>query len=293
MKAVILAGGFGTRLSEETDYIPKPMVKIGGYPILWHIMKIYSCHGIDQFVICLGYKGYMIKEYFSNYLRHMSDLTIDLRTGEMKIHQCEAEPWEVTLIDTGLKTETGGRVRRIREYLQNETFCLTYGDGLADVDISRLISFHRSHGKIATVTAVTPPGRFGILKMDGGRVESFAEKIDTVGSRVNGGFFVLEPAAIDYIQDDATVWERRPMERLAQERQLMAFMHDGFWKAMDTLREKRELEEMWRSGRAPWARWLSQQPEASAERAAPGRENDRRLCPAAVPRPKTQLCNPG
>jgi glucose-1-phosphate cytidylyltransferase len=255
VKAIILAGGFGTRLSEETDYIPKPMVKIGGRPILWHIMKIFSYYGINDFIICLGYKGYMIKEYFCNYQRYMSDFTVNLRTGEMQIYQSEAEPWQVTLIDTGLRTETGGRLKRVREYVQGETFCLTYGDGLADINISELISFHRRHGKTATVTAITPPGRFGILKLNGERVDSFAEKLDTLGSRVNGGFFVLEPEVIDYIEGDATIWERRPMEMLAANNQLNAYLHDGFWKAMDTLREKRELEQMWNSGQAPWVKW--------------------------------------
>jgi glucose-1-phosphate cytidylyltransferase len=257
MKAVILAGGLGTRLSEETDYIPKPMVKIGGRPILWHIMKIYGHYGINEFIICLGYKGYIIKEYFANYLSHMSDLTIDLLTGEMKIHQSESEPWKVTLIDTGLKTDTGGRIRRIRPYLQNETFCLTYGDGVSDVDLEKLISFHRSHGRLATVTAVMPPGRFGIFNMKDDQILSFAEKADAIGSRINGGFFVLEPAAIDYVQGDGITWEGSPMEQMAMDGQLMAYMHDGFWMAMDTIRDKRELERIWSSGRAPWAKWSS------------------------------------
>jgi glucose-1-phosphate cytidylyltransferase len=255
MKAVILAGGLGTRLSEETDYIPKPMVKIGGRPILWHIMKIYGHYGVNDFIICLGYKGYLIKEYFTNYLRHMSDLTIDLSTGEMKIHQSESEPWKVTLIDTGLKAETGGRVRRIRPYLEEETFSMTYGDGLSDVDLDKLFAFHKSHGRLATVTAVMPPGRFGIFNLKDSKILSFAEKADTLGSRVNGGFFALEPAVIDYIQEDATIFERGPMERIASDGQLMAFMHDGFWMPMDTLRDKRDLEILWQSGHAPWAKW--------------------------------------
>jgi glucose-1-phosphate cytidylyltransferase len=256
MKAVILAGGFGTRLSEETDYIPKPMVKIGGRPILWHIMKIYGHYGINDFIICLGYKGYIIKEYFTNYLSHMSDLTIDLLSGEVKIHQSESEPWKVTLIDTGLGTQTGGRLRRVRRYLQDEAFSLTYGDGLSDIDLNELIAFHKNHGRLATVTAVVPPGRFGMFQMRGQQVERFAEKADTLGSRINGGFFVLEPEVIDYVNDDQTVWEAQPMEQLAKAGQLMAFMHDGFWRAMDSLREKRDLEHLWTTGPAPWAKWI-------------------------------------
>lgn len=257
MKAVILAGGFGTRLSEETDYIPKPMVKVGGRPILWHIMKTYGHYGINEFIICLGYKGYIIKEYFANYLSHMSDLTIDLRTGEMKIHQSESEPWKVTLIDTGLKTDTGGRIRRVRPYLNEETFCLTYGDGVSDVDMGKLIAFHRNHGRLATVTAVVPPGRYGKFNMKGNRIVSFAEKADTIGSRINGGFFVLEPATLDYVDADTVVWESQPMERLALDGELMAYTHDGFWMAMDTIRDKRELERIWSTGQAPWAKWSS------------------------------------
>lgn len=252
MKAVILAGGLGTRLSEETDRIPKPMVDVGGKPILWHIMKIYSRFGIDDFVICLGYKGYVIKEYFANYFRHNSDLTVDLRTGALEVHQSASEPWRVTMIDTGQDTQTGGRLKRVRRYLGDETFCFTYGDGLTDLDIGKLIDFHKTHGKLATVTAVTPPGRFGVLKLEDAQVNRFAEKLDTRDSRVNGGFFVLEPSVMDLIDGDTTIWEREPMERLAGQGQLMAYRHDGFWKAMDTLREKRELEAMWAADEAPW-----------------------------------------
>ena len=264
MKAVILAGGYGSRLSEETDYIPKPMVLIGGRPILWHIMKIYGYYGINDFIICLGYKGYIIKEYFTNYLRHMSDMTIDLLSGEIKIHQSESEPWRVTLIDTGLGTGTGGRIRRVRQYLRDETFCLTYGDGLCDVDIARLIGFHRSHGRLATVTAVAAPGRFGVFQLGGDQVKKFDEKADTAGSRINGGYFVLEPKVVDYIQDDSTAWEGPPMVELTKEGELMAFMHNGFWKAMDTLREKREIERLWHVS-APWAKWPRKSAEADSD----------------------------
>jgi glucose-1-phosphate cytidylyltransferase len=239
------------------------MVLIGGRPILWHIMKIYGYYGINDFIICLGYKGYIIKEYFTNYLHHMSDMTIDLLSGKIKIHQSESEPWRVTLIDTGLGTGTGGRIRRVRQYVREETFCLTYGDGLSDIDIARLIDFHRSHGRLATVTAVTPPGRFGMFQIQGQQVEKFVEKADTMGSRINGGYFVLEPKAIDYIQDDSTYWEGPPMEELTKAGELMAFPHDGFWKVMDTLREKRELERLW-NGSAPWAKWPRKTAEANS-----------------------------
>lgn len=268
MKAVILAGGFGTRLSEETDYIPKPMVKVGGQPILWHIMKMYGHYGINEFIICLGYKGYVIKEYFSNYRSHVSDLTVDLLTGETTIHQSASEPWKVTLIDTGLKTDTGGRIRRIRPYLGDETFCLTYGDGVSDVDVERLVTFHRSHGRLATVTAIVPPGRYGKFNMKENRIVSFSEKGDTIGSRINGGFFVMEPAALDYVQGDAVAWEGTPMQQLALDGQLMAYLHDGFWMAMDTIRDKRELERIWSTGQAPWARWLME-PARYLETASP------------------------
>lgn len=255
MKAVILAGGLGTRLSEETDRIPKPMVEIGGKPIIWHIMKTYSHHGVKDFVLCLGYKGYMFKEYFINYFNHMSDLTINLKSGQIDIHQNEAEDWRVTLVDTGKDTMTGGRLARVRKYVGEHTFCLTYGDGVSNVNIAELISFHRQHNKKATVTAVSPPGRFGLLDVEGDVVRGFAEKVDNTNARINGGFLVLEPDAIDYVDGDDTIWERAPMERLAQEDELRAFHHEGFWQPMDTLRDKRLLEELWNSGRAPWAVW--------------------------------------
>jgi glucose-1-phosphate cytidylyltransferase len=256
MKAVILAGGLGTRLAEETDRIPKPMVEIGGRPIIWHIMKIYAHHGVTDFIICLGYKGYLLKEYFGNYFRHMSDITIDLKSGSTTVHRNETEDWQVTLVDTGPTTQTGGRLRRVRKYIGNGSFCLTYGDGVAALDIGAVIEFHRKHGKKATITAVTPPGRFGMLDMSGQGVRGFAEKVDTQNSRVNGGFFVLEPAVIDYIPGDDTAWERAPLETLAREGELMAYTHDGFWQPMDTLRDRHHLEELWNSGKAPWASWL-------------------------------------
>ena len=256
MKAVILAGGLGTRLSEETGTRPKPMVDIGGRPILWHIMKTYSHYGIQDFVICLGYKGYMIKEYFSNYFLHMSDVTIDIVNNSMKIHQNNAEPWRVTLVDTGENTMTGGRLKRVRSYLNNETFCMTYGDGVGNVNIEALLTFHRAHGKMATLTATQPPGRFGALDLDGSRIASFQEKPHGDGSWINGGFFVLETGVIDYIADDSTLWEKEPMEKLAQQNQLHAFLHKGFWQPMDTLRDKVHLEELWNSGKAPWKIWI-------------------------------------
>lgn len=256
MKAVILCGGLGTRLSEETDRTPKPMVEIGGKPILWHIMKMYSSHGVQDFVICLGYKGYIIKEYFSNYFLHMCDVTIDLRQGgAIEVHQNAAEPWRITLVDTGHETQTGGRLRRIRDFVKDETFCFTYGDGVSDVDITKLIDFHRAHGRKATVTSTTLPGRFGVLETRDGIVTRMAEKVDTQNSEINGGFFVLEPDVIDYVDDDLCIWEREPMERLAREGELMAYRHDGFWQPMDTLREKRLLEDLWNSNRAPWKNW--------------------------------------
>ena len=255
MKTVILAGGFGTRLSEETDRIPKPMVQVGGRPLLWHIMKIYSAHGINDFVVCLGYKGYVIKEYFNNYFLHMSDVTLDLKENSMEVHQNQVEPWRITLTDTGPETLTGGRLKRVKDYLQSGTFCFTYGDGVADVDIKRLIAFHRSHGKLATVTAITPPGRFGVLELDGKRVAGFSEKTDTQNSVINGGFFVLEPDVLDYIDGDGTIWEHEPLKRLAEDNQLMAYHHQGFWQAVDTLRDKRLLEEIWAGGQAPWKIW--------------------------------------
>ena len=255
MKAVILAGGLGTRLSEETVVRPKPMVEIGGRPILWHIMKIYSAHGINDFIICCGYKGYMVKEYFANYFLHMSDVTFDMRHNTMEVHEQYAEPWRVTLVDTGEQTMTGGRLKRVRDYLDGEDFCFTYGDGVGDIDIYRLIAFHRQQGKLATLTATQPPGRFGALNMSGSRIVGFQEKPQGDGGWINGGFFVLSPKVIDYIAGDATAWEREPMERLAQEGQFSAYLHQGFWQPMDTLRDKTYLEELWTSGKAPWKVW--------------------------------------
>lgn len=254
MKAVILAGGYGTRISEETDVIPKPMIEIGGRPILWHIMKIYSHWGVNDFIICLGYKGYMIKEYFANYFLHMSDVTFDIENNKMQVHRHAAEPWKVTLVDTGLGTMTGGRLKRIKHYV-DETFCMTYGDGLSNVDIKALVAFHQSHGKLATVTAISPPGRFGVLHIEDDAVLEIREKPETSEALINGGFFVLEPAALDMVEDDATIWERQPMETLAKSGQLMSFVHNGFWQPMDTLREKRALNELWETGRAPWMLW--------------------------------------
>jgi glucose-1-phosphate cytidylyltransferase len=254
MKAVILAGGLGTRIAEETDVRPKPMVEIGGLPLLWHIMKIYSHHGINDFIICLGYKGYAIKEFFFNYYRHTSDLEINLKTGEHRVMSSQSEDWKVTLIETGSETMTGGRLKRVAPYLGNETFCLTYGDGLSDVDISAELAFHRMHGRFATVLAVQPPGRFGVLNMDSSyQVSSFEEKPSDEIGWINGGFFILEPAVIDYISGDETSWEREPLSQLALDGQLVAFQHNGFWKPCDTLRDKRELEDLWKSGRAAWS----------------------------------------
>ncbi|ODU50285.1 MAG: glucose-1-phosphate cytidylyltransferase [Thiobacillus sp. SCN 63-374] len=255
MKAVILAGGLGTRLSEETGVRPKPMVEVGGKPILWHIMKLYSHYGIDEFIVCLGYKGYMIKEYFANYFLHMSNITFDMSRNEMQVHQNNAEPWRVTLVDTGDMTQTGGRLRRVRDYLGEDDFCMTYGDGVGDVEIDRLMEFHRAHGGLATVTATQPPGRFGALDLDGNTVLSFCEKPHGDGGWINGGFFVLSPKVIDYINDDAVLWEREPLERLAGEGQLQAYFHHGFWQPMDTLRDKQHLESLWQEGKAPWKVW--------------------------------------
>lgn len=255
MKAVILAGGFGTRISEESHLRPKPMIEIGGKPILWHIMKIYSHYGIDDFVICLGYRGYVIKEYFANYFLHMSDVTFDMAHNRMEVHQNSAEPWRVTLVDTGPDTMTGGRLKRVRAYVGNETFCFTYGDGVADIDIGAQLACHRRHGRLATVTAIQPPGRYGALDLEEGRVARFQEKPAGDGAWINGGFFVLEPGAIGYIDDDRTSWEATPLMRLAGDGQLMAYQHRGFWQAMDTLREKNHLEELWSSGKAPWKVW--------------------------------------
>ena len=255
MRAVILAGGYGSRLSEETADKPKPMVEIGGRPILWHIMKIYSHHGINDFVICLGYKGYMIKEYFANYFLHTADVTFDMKNNRMDVHNIHTEPWRVTLVDTGENTMTGGRLRRVAEYLGDETFCFTYGDGVGNVDISDLISFHEQHGKIATVTATQPPGRFGTLILSENHVRGFQEKPKGDGGWISAGFFVLSRKAFGYIEGDATVWEQAPLQKLAQEDQLQAYRHKGFWQPMDTLRDKRLLEAMWQDGNPPWKVW--------------------------------------
>jgi glucose-1-phosphate cytidylyltransferase len=256
MKAVILAGGLGTRLSEETDLKPKPMVEIGGKPILWHIMKLYSANGVNDFIICCGYKGYVIKEYFANYFLHMSDVTFDMSNNNMEVHQRKAEPWLVTLVDTGDNTQTGGRLRRVKDYIKDEeSFCFTYGDGLSDIDISTLIKFHKSHGKWATVTAVTPPGRFGALETDNHAVTGFIEKPRGDGGMINGGFFVLSPKCLDFIEGDQTAWEDIPMQQFARQGQLMAFEHRGFWQPMDTLRDKHFLQSLWDSGEAPWKKW--------------------------------------
>jgi len=256
MKAVILAGGLGTRLSEETTIKPKPMVEIGGKPILWHIMKSYSAHGINEFIICCGYKGYVIKEFFSNYFLHTSDVTFDLHYNTMEVHSRHAEQWKVTLVDTGEDTLTGGRLKRIRKYVENDdAFCFTYGDGVADIDISASIAFHKAHGKLGTMTAVQPPGRFGAISLEGQRILSFHEKPQGDGSWVNGGYFVLSPKVIDYIAGDSTVWEKEPMENLAVNNQIDAFFHPGFWQPMDTLRDRVLLEDLWSKGAAPWKRW--------------------------------------
>ncbi len=253
MKAVILAGGLGTRLSEETDRIPKPLVEVGGKPILWHIMKLYSHHGINDFVICLGYKGYLVKEYFAHYHLHTSDITVDVTSGNIEVHRTVSEPWRVTLVDTGLETMTGGRLKRVARYLDpDQPFCMTYGDGVGDVDIGALVRFHTAHGALATVTTVSPPGRWGAVKLDGTTVVNFEEKVVSNESRINGGFFVLDPKVVDYIAGDATTWECEPMSALSHDGQLRAYIHDGFWQAMDTLRDKRLLEDLWTSGRAPW-----------------------------------------
>lgn len=254
MKAVILAGGLGTRISEESISKPKPMIEIGGKPILWHIMKIYAAHGVNEFVICCGYKGYVIKEYFANYFLHMSDVTIDMSNNSVEVHQKNVEPWKITLIDTGEKTQTGGRLKRVSDYLDND-FCMTYGDGVSSINIKKTIEFHKSHGKNATMTAVQPPGRFGALDMVGNQVKSFWEKPHGDGGWINGGFFVLNKKVIDLISSDEVIWEREPLEALAKEMQLEAYKHDGFWQPMDTLRDKNQLEELWSSGSAPWKCW--------------------------------------
>jgi glucose-1-phosphate cytidylyltransferase len=256
MKAVILAGGLGTRISEETSTRPKPMIEIGGKPILWHILKTYSHHGINDFVVCCGYKGYVIKEYFANYFLHMSDVTFDISKNSMEVHQRNAEPWRVTLVDTGEDTMTGGRLKRVADYVKGESaFCLTYGDGVGDVNITELVAFHKAQNVKATLTGTTPPGRFGALDLNGSKVNSFMEKPKGDGAIINGGFFVLSPDVLDYIADDNTTWEREPLERLAQEGNLAAYQHHGFWHSMDTLRDKMLLEELWQSGKAPWKVW--------------------------------------
>jgi glucose-1-phosphate cytidylyltransferase len=257
MKAVILAGGFGTRISEETTVRPKPMVEIGEKPILWHIMKSYHAHGVSDFIICCGYKGYAIKEYFVNYLFHSSDVTIDIRKRDIEIHQSEAEDWRVSLVDTGQDTMTGGRLKRIREYLDDEPFCMTYGDGVSDVDITKLIDFHRDHGHLATMTAVQPPGRFGAFSLGESEtlIQHFKEKPKGDNAWVNGGFFVLNPAALDYVEGDSTSWEKEPMENLGHDGELCAYRHEGFWQPMDTLRDRMYLEDLWSSGNPPWKSW--------------------------------------
>ena len=256
MKCVILAGGFGTRLSEETHLKPKPMVEIGGKPILWHIMKIYSAHGIHDFIVCCGYKGYVIKEYFANYFLHVSDVTFDMKKNAMEVHQHKAEPWRVTLVDTGEETLTGGRLKRVANYLQDEdVFCFTYGDGVADIDITASIAFHRHHGKLATVTSVQPPGRYGVLNLEGDKVRGFVEKPQRGGGWINGGFFVLSPKVVDYIEGDRTIWETEPLAKLSSEGNLRAFEHQGFWLPMDTLRDKNRLNDLWQAGKAPWKVW--------------------------------------
>ena len=256
MKAVILAGGFGTRISEESTLRPKPMIEIGGRPILWHIMKLYSHYGINDFVICLGYKGYVIKEYFANYFLHMSDVTFDMASNGMVVHTRNAEPWRVTLVDTGEGTLTGGRLKRVARYIEDDpAFCFTYGDGLSDVNIAAQIAFHRAHGKLATVTAVMPPGRYGAIEMNGTEVTRFAEKPRGDRGMINGGFFILSPKCLGLIEGDTTSWEAAPLSQLAQSSEMMAFQHDGFWQPMDTLRDKNQLEELWQNGNAPWKVW--------------------------------------
>ncbi|MGE0676318.1 glucose-1-phosphate cytidylyltransferase [Pseudolabrys sp.] len=256
MKAVILAGGYGTRLSEETATRPKPMIEIGGKPIMWHIMKLYSAHGVTDFIICCGYKGYVIKEYFANYFLHTSDVTFDMQTNKMQVHQQNAEPWRVTLVDTGEDTQTGGRLKRVGSHIKNsDPFCLTYGDGLSDVDIAASIVFHKAHGRLATVTAVQPPGRFGSLKIKENSVEGFTEKPQGESGLINGGFFVLSPKCLDLIEGDQVPWEAAPLSELARRGELVAFRHEGFWQPMDTLRERNHLENLWRCNAAPWKKW--------------------------------------
>lgn len=256
MKAVLLAGGLGTRLGEETSVRPKPMVEVGGMPIIWHIMKIYAAGGVNDFIVCLGYKGYMIKEYFANYFLHTADVTIDLRNNDLQVHHARSEPWSITLVETGPETQTGGRLKAIQHYLNgDDAFCFTYGDGVANIDISDLIQFHKGHGKKATITAVAPPGRFGALEFDGDMVTSFREKPAGDGGLINGGFFVAHPSVLDLIEGPATIWEQEPLEHLAETKELVAYRHDGFWQPMDTLRDKTHLEELWASKKAPWKLW--------------------------------------
>jgi glucose-1-phosphate cytidylyltransferase len=255
MKAIILAGGLGTRLSEETTSKPKPMVEIGSRPVLWHIMKLYSYHGVNDFIVCLGYKGFMVKEYFANYFLHMSDVTFDMANNKMEIHEANAEPWRVTLVDTGENVMTGGRMKRVASYIGEDNFCFTYGDGVADVNIKELIKFHKTQGTLATVTSVQPPGRFGELDITHGKITAFKEKPQGDGASISGGFFILSPRVLDYIKNDNTVWEKEPLEKLANEGQLSAYQHNGFWQPMDTLRDKVMLDELWASGKAPWKVW--------------------------------------
>ena len=255
MKAVILAGGFGTRISEETQLKPKPLIEIGGMPLLWHIMKIFSQHGINDFVICCGYKGYMIKEYFANYSLHKSNITFDLKANSTHVHSSDVEPWKITLVDTGLNTMTGGRLKRVREFLDDEPFCFTYGDGLSDINLKELIEFHENQKTLATVTAVRPPGRFGAMAISDNRVTKFQEKPEGDGDWINGGFFILEPKIFDYLTDDKTIWEREPLEKLSEDNQLSAYKHSGFWQPVDTIRDKNHLEELWKLNKAPWKKW--------------------------------------
>ncbi|RDJ32170.1 MAG: glucose-1-phosphate cytidylyltransferase [Crenarchaeota archaeon] len=255
MKAVILAGGFGTRISEETHLKPKPLIEIGGMPILWHIMKIYSHHNVNEFVICCGYKGYMIKEFFANYFLHTSDVTIDIKQNKMDVHRKKGEPWKITLIDTGLETMTGGRLKKVKEFVESETFCFTYGDGISDIDISKLVQFHKNKKTQATVTVVQPPGRFGMVDLQNEKILSFKEKPAGDGNWINGGYFVLEPTVFDYIKGDSTVWEKEPVENLAKDSELSAYKHTGFWQPLDTLRDKIKLDDLWVRGIAPWKKW--------------------------------------
>jgi len=254
MKAVLLAGGLGTRISEESASRPKPMIEVGGKPIIWHIMKMYAAHGINEFIVCCGYKGYVIKEYFANYFLHQSDVTIDLANNSIEVHHKKAEPWKVTLVDTGEETQTGGRLKRVADYIDGD-FCMTYGDGVGSVDLTALLQFHQSHGKLATMTAVQPPGRFGALQLNGNQIQSFVEKPQGDGGWINGGFFVLNPKVLEEISSDGTLWEQEPLQNLAKQGELQAFFHSGFWQPMDTLRDKNHLESLWASGKAPWKMW--------------------------------------